>query len=200
MRLFVAMGIPEGVRSSLAGLSAKLRATCRDARWPQIEGLHVTLKFIGETPAEKLEAIKIALASIPSHAPISIKFCGLGFFPNERRPRVLWAGVEAGPELTELAAAVETALEPLGIAREERVFSPHLTLARFAGPRGLEALHAAIEKAAPFEFGSATAKEFHLYQSVLKPGGAEYTRLATFPFAEMSAGKSAGAFEGRRSE
>jgi 2'-5' RNA ligase len=200
MRLFVAMDIPEGVRSSLAGLSAKLRAACQDARWPRVEGLHVTLKFIGETPAEKLEAIQTALASIPSRAPIFIKFRGLGFFPNVRRPRVLWAGVEAGPELTEIAAAVETALQPLAIPREERVFAAHLTLARFAAPRGLEALGDAIEKAAPFEFGSATAKEFHLYQSVLKPGGAEYTRLATFPFAGTSVGTFAGTIEGRRPE
>ena len=74
-------------------------------------------------------------------------------------------------------------LLPLGIAREERAFSPHLTLARFDTPRGLDALHAAIEKAGRLEFGATTAKEFHLYQSVLKPGGAEYTRLATFSFA-----------------
>ncbi len=183
MRLFVAMDIPEDVRRSLASLAANLRTTCRNASWVRIEDLHITLKFIGETSAEKTEMIKTALAAIPCRTPISISFHGLGFFPNERRPRVLWAGIEAGSELTALAAAVETALHPLGIAPEERSFSPHLTLARFDTPRGLDALHAAIEKAGPIEFGATTAKEFHLYQSVLKPGGAEYTRLATFSFA-----------------
>jgi len=192
MRLFVAMDIPEEVRSSLAALAAKLRAACQNARWVRIDGLHVTLKFIGETSAEKTEKIKTALAAIPSRAPISINFRGLGFFPNHRRPRVLWAGIEANSELAELAAAVETALHPLDIAREERAFSPHLTLARFDTPRGLDALHAAIEKAGPFEFGGTTAKEFHLYQSVLKRSGAEYTRLATFPLT--------GTLAGRRSE
>src|ERR1700680_860316 len=188
MRLFVAMDIPEDVRSSLAALAAKLRPACRNARWVRIEGLHVTLKFIGETSPEKGEAIKLALAAVPCRAPISINFRGLGLFPNERRPRVLWAGIESGSELAELAAAVETSLDPLGIAREERAFSPHLTLARFDTPRGLDDLHAAIEKAGPLEFGGTTTKEFHLYQSVLKPGGAEYTRLATFSFAGRKRG------------
>ena len=183
MRLFVALDIPEDVRSSLAVLTAKLRPACKDARWPRIEGLHVTLKFIGETAPEKASKIQATLASIAPRSAIPIIFRGLGFFPNERRPRVLWAGVEAGSELAALAAAVEAALEPLGIPREHRSFSPHLTLARFDPPGRLNPLHAAIEKASPLEFGATTAKEFHLYQSVLKPGGAEYTRLSTFSFA-----------------
>jgi 2'-5' RNA ligase len=183
MRLFVATDIPDDVRAAIGALAAKLRLTCRNARWVRIEGLHVTLKFIGETSPEKAADIKTALASIPSRDPIPMNFRGLGFFPNERRPRVLWAGIEAGRDLAALAAALETALGALGIMREERAFSPHLTLARFDTPRGLDALHAAIEKAGLLEFGGATAKEFHLYQSVLKPGGAEYTRQATFSFA-----------------
>ena len=187
MRLFVAMDISDCVRSSLAALSAKLRGACQNARWPRIEGLHVTLKFIGETQAEKTEMIRTALAAIPFRAPFSINFRGLGFFPNARRPRVLWAGIESSPDLFELAAAVDAALHPLGIPREERAFTPHLTLARFSTPRGLESLHAAIEKAGTVDFGTITAKEFHLYQSVLKPGGAEYTRLATFSFATAPA-------------
>jgi len=182
MRLFVAMDIPEDVRGSLAALTAKLRPACRNARWARIEGLHVTLKFIGETPEENTEMIKTALAAVPCRAPIPINFRGLGFFPNERRPHVLWAGIEASSELAALAGAVETALVPFGIPREERAFSPHLTLARLNTPRVLEALQEAVEKAGRLKFGVATAKEFHLYQSILKPGGAEYTRLATFSF------------------
>jgi 2'-5' RNA ligase len=187
MRLSVALDIPESVRNSLAALAAKLRDACQNARWPRIEGLHVTLKFIGETSPEKMEMIKRALTAIPVPAPFSINIRGLGFFPNARRPRVLWAGIESSPELAELAAAVDASLHPLGIPREERAFTPHLTLARFSTPGNLDSLHAAIEKAGTVDFGSITAKEFHLYQSVLKPGGAEYTRLATFSFAAASA-------------
>ena len=188
MRLFVALDIPESVRASLAALLSKLRVTCASARWVRIEGLHVTLKFIGEASQEKAEAIKAALATVPSRSPIIMNFRGLGFFPNARRPRVLWAGIEADSGLAALAAAVETSLDQLGIRPEDRAFSPHLTLARFDTPRGLDALHAAIDKTGQAEFGGATATEFHLYQSVLKPGGAEYTRLATFLFAGTFAG------------
>ena len=184
MRLFVALDIPEDVRAAIGALVAKLRGVCRNARWVRIEGAHITLKFIGEVPVEKAEDIKTALLAVPFPAPIKMSFRGLGFFPNDRRPRVLWAGITAGPELGALAAAVETALEPLGIAREQRAFSPHLTLARFDSPSELTRLHAGIAAAGSLEFGRAIAAEFHLYQSVLKRGGAEYTRLATFRFAE----------------
>jgi RNA 2',3'-cyclic 3'-phosphodiesterase len=189
MRLFVAIDIPDEVRASLAGLVAKLRPACRSARWVRIEGIHVTLKFIGETPPEKVGAIRAALSAVPERPPAPIVFRGLGYFPNERRPRVLWAGVEGGSELAQLASEVDAALHPLGIVREERTYSPHLTLARFDEPRGLDTLHTAIAKAGPLEFGATTATEFHLYQSILKPGGAEYTRVATFSFAETIAGR-----------
>jgi 2'-5' RNA ligase len=188
MRLFVAMDIPEDVRAAIGAFVAKLRPACRNARWARIGGLHVTLKFIGEVSLEKGDAIQKALASIPSRAPIPITFRGLGFFPDERRPHVLWAGIRAGVELAELAAAVETALEPLSIPREERAFSPHLTLARLDSPRVLEALRDAVKNAGRLAFGRTTATEFHLYQSILKPGGAEYTRLATFSFMERASG------------
>jgi len=192
VRVFVALDIPEEVRAAIGALIERLRPACRIARWVRIEGIHVTLKFIGEVPPEKIEPIKASLSQIrfpnfPSKA-IDLKFRGVGFFPNERRPRVLWAGIEAGAELGGLAAAVETSLEPLGIAREQRVFSPHLTLARFEmrkKPAGsaFDLLRETISKAGPLEFGSSIASEFHLYQSSLKRGGAEYTRLATFRFA-----------------
>jgi RNA 2',3'-cyclic 3'-phosphodiesterase len=183
MRLFVAMDIPEDVREAIERLASKLRPACHTARWVRIEGAHITLKFIGEVAAEKIEGVKTALQRVPFPAPIPMKFNGLGFFPNERRPRVLWAGIKASDDLAALAAAVDTSLEPLGIAREQRAFSPHLTLARFDSPGSLQDLHQAIATAAPLEFGETVGEEFHLYQSILKRGGAEYTRLATFRFS-----------------
>jgi 2'-5' RNA ligase len=183
MRLFVALDVPEIVREAIGAIAAKLRPTCSDARWVRIEGIHVTLKFIGEVSPELSGQIETALATAPFPRPIPIKFRGLSYFPNDRRPRVLWAGVEAGPELPALASAVEKALEPLGIAQEARTFSPHLTLARFDPRRrtgSLEALQAAIAKVGPLDFGDAIVREFHLYLSILKQGGAEYTRVATF--------------------
>jgi RNA 2',3'-cyclic 3'-phosphodiesterase len=182
LRLFVALDIPEDVRAAIAALAARLRSVCASARWVRIEGAHVTLKFIGEVPVENVESIEAALRTLPFPAALKIVFRGVGFFPNERRPQVLWAGIEAGLELRILAEAVETALEPLGISRDRREFSPHVTLARFKSPEKLAGLRAAIDAAGPLNFGQMIANEFHLYQSILKPGGAEYTRMATFSF------------------
>jgi 2'-5' RNA ligase len=185
VRIFVALDIPEEVRAALGALIARLRPISRAARWARIEGVHLTLKFIGEVQPEKVEAIQGSLAQIRFPDSIEMKFRNVGFFPNERRPSVFWAGVEAGAELGALAAAVETSLAPLGIAKEHRAFSPHLTLARFKfiDNSAMNRLHEAISTAGPLEFGASIAKEFHLVQSILKPGVAEYTRLATFRFA-----------------
>ena len=180
MRLFVALDIPDDVRAAVVAVVAKLRPNCREARWVRLEGAHVTLKFIGEVPNESVEAIEASLHTVPFPEPFKIAFRGVGFFPNDRHPRVLWAGIEAGLELRSLAAAVESSLEPLGITRERKEFSPHMTLARFNPPVKLAGLLAAIAAAGPLEFGQTLANQFHLYQSILKPGGAEYTRLATF--------------------
>ena len=183
MRLFVALDIPETVLDSLAKLSRSLRQFCHAALWVRIEGAHVTLKFIGETPADRVECIRSALGEVPAAGPIELRFAGLGFFPDSRRPRVFWAGIESGAALRALAASIEARLEPLGIPREARYFRSHITLARFDSPNGLDPLRAAVEKLGVPEFGRALAGEFHLYQSVLKRGGAEYTRLASYPIS-----------------
>src|SRR2546426_837805 len=106
--------------------------------------------------------------------------------PRSRREpkplRVLWAGIEATPNLAEVRAEVERRLFLLGIAREERAFHPHLTLARFKQPQSQPRLAEAMRELCAREFGAARTSEFHLYQSKLKPGGAEYERVATFAF------------------
>ncbi len=188
MRVFVALDIPDRIRQALAGLIGKLERTCRGARWVRVEGLHVTLKFIGEAAPEMVERIQAELATIRLAAPVETSFRDVGFFPNERHPRVFWVGIAATPNLAELAAEIERRLEPLGIPSESRPFRPHLTLARFKSEDGLERLREELRSAGPFEFGSTQAGELHLYRSQLKPGGAEYTRLKTFPFASSAGG------------
>ena len=182
MRLFVALDVPGPVREALVELSARLKKTCPSARWVRLEGVHITLKFIGEVSQEIGEKIRHALGTLPGFPPIKLRFASLGFFPNARRPRVFWAGVEAEPQLGELAGAIEAKLEPLGIPAEKRAFHPHLTLARFESPQGTQPLVAAVEALGTPEFGGEIFNEFHLYQSVLKRSGAEYTRLVTYPF------------------
>ena len=182
MRLFVALDVPGPVRAALSELTERLRKTCPGARWVRLEGAHITLKFIGEVSSEKFEEIRGALGAISHFTPITVRFAGLGFFPSPRRPRVFWAGVEGGPPLAQLAAAIEMKLELLGIPPEKRAFHPHLTLARIETPQDSRGLAAAVEALGSPEFGNEALNEFHLYQSVLKRSGAEYSRLATYPF------------------
>jgi len=183
MRLFVALEIPSAVRENLAALLKSLRTVSPQTRWVRTENLHVTLKFIGEVPETKLAAIRSALAGTRSDQIITLDFRGLGFFPNEKRPRVFWAGIEASPNLKDLAADIDRATEKLGIPREQRPFSPHLTLARFEPPRLPEKLRSAIQENEVREFGTLSTSQFHLIESKLKPSGAEYTTLESFPFA-----------------
>ena len=187
MRLFVALEIPAAVRDNLAAQVAELRELSakvadKRPRWVRPENLHVTLKFIGEVSPAKLEGIRGALSAIRSDAPVQIEFRRLGFFPNEQHPRVLWAGLDASPNLSSLARDIDGALETQGIARERRAFTPHLTLARFEPPGLHEKLRAAIQKNGAREFGSFQTREFYLIESKLKPSGAEYTTLASYPF------------------
>ena len=185
MRLFVALEIPDEVRRAIAEMITRLQDVARGARWVRAEGVHVTLKFIGETPAERVAVIEQALRGAGAAGiagPVEATFRGVGFFPNERHPRVFWSGVDASSNLAELAREVDTHLSPLGIAAESREFRPHLTLARFKSEDGLSRLREEIKKLEPFDFGSMQANEFHLFESKLGAGGAKYSKLATFPF------------------
>ena len=187
MRLFVALEIPGAVRENLADLLKTLRAVSPQTRWVRPENLHVTLKFIGEVPETKLPGIRGVLAGVRSEQPVTLDFRGLGFFPNEKHPRVFWAGIEASPNLKILAAEIEQAIEKLGIPREKRPFSPHLTLARFEPQRLAEQLRNAIQENAARDFGSWRTSQFHLIESKLKPSGAEYTTVESFSFAAVEA-------------
>jgi RNA 2',3'-cyclic 3'-phosphodiesterase len=186
VRLFVALEIPAAVRDNLEAQIKELRdrpATLADKRlrWVRPENLHVTLTFIGEVEAAKLEGIRSTLTAIGLDAPVDLHLHGLGFFPDEKYPRVLWVGLNASGNLPVLARDIDRALEGQGIARDERAFAPHLTLARFAS-RGLhEKLRTAVQENSEREFGAFQAREFCLIQSKLKPSGAEYTTLASFP-------------------
>lgn len=184
MRLFVALDVPNDVRDALRKVIAQLEPLCKTARWARPEGMHVTLKFIGHVEATKLAAIRATLATVRIAEPVEINFSGVGFFPNARRPRVLWCGVKASANLAPLAADISHALDPLGIPADDREFTPHLTLARFKSPEGAEPLTRSASDASSHHFGSARTRDFHLYESFLKPSGAEYRKIETYLFAK----------------
>ncbi|HTW58346.1 MAG TPA: RNA 2',3'-cyclic phosphodiesterase [Terriglobales bacterium] len=197
MRLFIALDIDDLIRERIARFAEGVQGFAPDARWAKPESLHVTLKFIGEQPDAAVDQIQRALETIRASAT-EIRFRGYGFFPTAKSARVFWVGMEADAQLAALAASVDKKMtEPemamLGIPREARAFSPHLTLARGAGGSGSprrgkgdgpnRAFQRLQEKLAALptpEFGNMTAREFFLYRSQLSPKGSKYTKLARF--------------------
>ncbi len=179
MRLFTAIDIPTDLTEALRSFVSRLRPAAKIS-WSSVENLHVTTKFIGEWPEPRLDEMKRALASVQVTGPIEIGVKGLGWFPNERRPRVFWAGIDGREALRTLARATEDAVAELGIPVEKRDYAPHLTLARIRETVALDRLHQALESfpsGCGFDFGSFRATQFFLYLSA----GGRYTQLAGFP-------------------
>ena len=176
MRIFIALDIPAEIRARLTDYMERARLLAPEARWARVEGLHVTLKFIGHVDDAAVEKIKTALRSIKT-VPLEVKFAGVGFFPNPNAGRVFWAGVDGGENLPRLASTIDAAMEKLGIPRETKPYHPHLTLARTSS-RPLRGLKPLLDE--PPQFGTMTAREFFLYQSQPQKGGSKYTKLERF--------------------
>lgn len=181
MRLFTGIDLPEDVRERLERLLMHLRPAAH-LKWSPVYNLHVTLKFIGEWPEGKLPQLEEALRSIPPRGLIPIEVKGLGWFPNAHHPRVFWVAVHGGDALADLAHATDAALAPLGIAKEDRAFTAHLTLARIKDPVPLQALRATIDHLDSVEFGSFRADRFYLFRSQPGAAGSIYTKLSEYPF------------------
>jgi len=181
MRAFVAIDLPEPQHLALADAQRRFCSVCPEARWTRPEGIHLTLKFLGEVADAKLKQVVEALAGLGTFEPIPVEVKGFGFFPHGGRPRVFWVGVEAPPALAELAERVEREMEKAGFLREPRPFTPHLTLARFAVPRPQPALEAAVASQNAVSLGQFVASEFFLFESKLSPAGAQYRKVVRFP-------------------
>src|ERR1017187_6598363 len=132
MRIFIGIDLDSEVRVGISRFLEGVQGFAPDAKWVWPESLHLTLKFIGEQTPDQVEAITERLRRLES-SPFEIRAGGYGFFPTAKAPRVFWIGIHAGPALAELAAQIDAAISELGIPREERAFSPHLTLASPAG-------------------------------------------------------------------
>jgi 2'-5' RNA ligase len=182
MRLFTGLDLPADILGNLEELLRRLKPAAR-IHWSPPANLHVTTKFIGEWPEARLGELKAALAGLPARDAIRVRIRQVGFFPNPHSPRVFWCGIEA-PGLPELAADTDSATAKLGIPRENRPFSPHLTLARIKERVELQPLREAIAALASQEFGSFQAASFYLYQSTLRRTGSVYTKLAEFPLTK----------------
>ncbi|HEY1336810.1 MAG TPA: RNA 2',3'-cyclic phosphodiesterase [Bryobacteraceae bacterium] len=182
MRLFCGLDLPDEVVRNLEKLLDDLRPAA-DINWSPPSNLHVTTKFIGEWPEERLDELTSALAAIPGRSDILVNIHKVGFYPNPHSPRVFWCGVDA-LALADLAGATDRATQALGIEPEKRAFSPHLTLARIKEKLNLQPLREKIAALPSLEFGSFNAGRFYLYRSKVGSKGSVYTKLAEFPFSK----------------
>lgn len=183
-RLFIAIDLPETIKQAIGELQITLKRYARDAKWVRSEGMHLTLKFLGYVGAGRIDEIARALDSAATnYAPFLIELAGCGFFPNARRPNVLWAGIRS-EGIFPLQQEIETGMEGLGFPKENRRFSPHLTLCRFRESAGLLPLAREIEKLKEKTFGDFHAREYALFESVLKRSGAEYSKLRIFQLTQ----------------
>ena len=188
-RLFIALTLPEDVKAGMAEAQADLRQAVRGGgvRWTKREQLHLTLKFLGEVDARRCEPLAEAVrGACQCSAPLELRAEGIGFFPDLRRPRVVWAGVsDSRDQLPRLQRAIEAAARDFTAEESSEQFTGHVTLGRVkaihrAEAEGLARLSAGL--GGRF-FGAWTADRVEIIRSQLAPEGACYTTLATIPLA-----------------
>jgi len=186
MRVFIALELPSAIKAAAAAVQRELMTSEADVGWVRTEGMHLTLKFLGEVSDSRLSEIEKALESAvkglssgqAGTGSMKITVRGIGVFPGPRNPRVIWLGIQPEDDrLLRLQERIDRALAPLGFPPEKRDFRPHLTLGRVKSSRGLDGLMKAMAVHHHFLAGECTLGELHLIQSELKREGAVYTRL-----------------------
>lgn len=183
MRTFIAIDLDPEIKKTLSVLIDELDKGHKNVRWVRHEGMHLTLKFLGEIGREKVSEIENVLKMISKkYGSFSLKFKSTGSFPpGMKNPRVLWIGIEEEEEtLTALQALLEGELEKLGFPRERRKFHAHLTLGRVKSLFNIKETLSILEKHRNRNFGEMKAVKISFIQSTLKPTGAEYSILSEF--------------------
>jgi 2'-5' RNA ligase len=182
MRCFIAIPLPTDTHQELSKIQSQLKETEADVGWVRSDNIHLTLKFLGEVEETKIKTISQELKKLISkHTCFETMLGKLGTFPTLSNPRVIWIGVSKNEDkINKLQQNIEEILEPLGFAKETRFFHSHLTLGRVRSKKNIQKLIEKI-KILPFpQFKPITVDRIILFQSILKPTGAEYTALNEF--------------------
>jgi 2'-5' RNA ligase len=189
IRSFIAINLSSEIEKNLGEVSSKLKERLPDVpvRWVPTPNIHLTIKFLGDVSVSNIEVLKKILKSEAGrHAPFVFSVGHLGAYPSMSRPRVIWVGVEAPAEMHALQRGIDIETARLGYAREKRKFSPHLTLGRVsrgAGSGDINNIRDVLNNCKVGFLGAARVSGVHLYQSELRPNGAEYSRLFTASLA-----------------
>ena len=187
IRTFIAIDLPLSLQESLDKQTARLRQTLGDnvIRWVSPHNMHLTLKFLGKVPAAHLDFLKQMLTQAADSTPqFDLQIGGIGSFPSSKRPRVLWVGIHAPTSLASLQRMIEEGANRLGFEKEERAFSPHLTVGRIRqgiDVKEIQKISNALSTIQLGKIGTARVDSVHLYKSALNSEGSIYTKLFTTP-------------------
>jgi 2'-5' RNA ligase len=185
LRCFIAIGIPAQLQKNIGECIGILGKYDADIKWVAPENLHLTLKFLGNTPDILLPKIRESLAAVVStYEPFYIKIYGTGVFPNKKHPRVIWAGLQDADGMKNLQEEIGRSMAVLGFKKEDREFNPHLTLGRVRSQGRMILLVKELETFEKKEFGSVPVDRILLMKSELKPKGPVYTCLYDVPFGD----------------
>ncbi len=190
IRAFIAIELTDEIHQRLDEVISRYKKQLPPSpvRWVAAKNIHLTLKFLGDVSVANLDMLTSLLQKeVAAHPPFEVSVGGSGAFPNSRRARVIWVGVEAPAELAVVQSGIENAMERLGYPREDRPFSPHLTLGRVsrnATAQDLRMIAQALETTKVSFLGAVRVRQVHLFRSDLQPTGAVYTRVFAAPFSE----------------
>jgi RNA 2',3'-cyclic 3'-phosphodiesterase len=185
IRAFVAIELPDTVKEFLEDISSRLKKCGADVKWVKTNGIHLTLKFLGYADTDLVPIIERDLRLVlVEQKPFPLRVFGLGAFPGLARPRVIWAGLDDSERITpRLASKVDEILEPLGFQREKRPLTPHLTLGRVRSNKNCGDLIEAVRQSMDISGPTFVADHAVLFESILKPTGAEYSVIGGFDFS-----------------
>jgi 2'-5' RNA ligase len=183
LRTFIAVELAKPIRDRVIALQEKLAGTGTEVKWVEPENLHVTLLFLGEVEDREVpDVCRLTADCVRKHAPFTMTVEAVGCFPNPRRPRILWVGVGQGAdELCAIHDELEASFDSMGVRREERRFTPHITLGRVKSDRPLDDLSAVLTKQAAWKAGESPVREIHVMSSRLGSHGPKYTVLSRAP-------------------
>jgi 2'-5' RNA ligase len=187
LRCFIAIEIPETIKKSIAAIIDNLKKSDSEVKWVSEENIHITLQFLGETEESLIPDIKGALYKILApYSPFYIKIADVGCFPSGRRPRVIWVGIKESQSLINLYKDVSNEMVKFGYQKEERGFTPHVTIGRVKSNRNMRELLSGLDELKVTDFPDFEAQNIKLMKSELKPSGAKYYSLAEIPFGRRS--------------
>lgn len=185
LRCFVAIELPDEIKKTIDEYVAKLMETKADVKWIPSKNLHLTLKFLGDTPEKIVPDISKRLSEITRlHNSFDIRISGAGVFPNIKYPRVIWLGINDSEEIIKLQRDMDEALKEFGFETDDREFRPHLTIGRIRSSKNKDVLIRELSTLKAVDFGKIEVKNIALMKSELKPGGAEHFRLIEIPIGK----------------